>query len=126
MAGKGRSEGMGRWLLAGTIIYCGVIMILSMSRTLWISLPVLVAGGFLGSAFMVGNNAAIQLRIDDRVRGRVMGAYMLTWGLMPLGALPMGIAGQHFGMAPTVFVFAAVAGLLTILLGVSNATLRAL
>ncbi|MFM9108603.1 MAG: MFS transporter, partial [Chloroflexota bacterium] len=124
VAGKGRSEGMGRWLLLGTIVYCLVIMVLTLSRSLWISLPVLFVAGFLGAAFMVGNNAAIQLRIDDRVRGRVMGAYMLTWGMMPLGALPMGFVGQHIGMPHSVFIFSAAACVLTVMLGFSNRTLR--
>lgn len=124
MAGKGRGEGMGRWLLIGTIVYCFVIMALCFSRHLIISLPILFLAGFLGAAFMVGNNASIQLRIDDRVRGRVMGTYMLTWGMMPLGALPMGFVGQHIGMPHAVFAFAAIACVLTIVLGLTNRTLR--
>jgi predicted MFS family arabinose efflux permease len=124
VAGKGRSEGMGRWLLFGTIAYCLVIMGLTFTRSLWLALPLLFVAGFLGAAFMVGNNAAIQLRIDDRVRGRVMGAYMLTWGMMPLGALPMGIVAQQIGMPASVFIFAAAATVLTVLLSITNRTLR--
>ena len=124
VANQNRVEGVGRWLLAGTIIYGLVIILLMLSRNLWFSLPLLVIAGFLGSAFMVGNNAAIQHRIQDSVRGRVMGAYMLTWGLMPLGALPMGILGARIGVPHSVIIFASVSTVLTIILGATNQALR--
>ncbi|MFM8593186.1 MAG: MFS transporter [Chloroflexota bacterium] len=124
VANQSRVEGVGRWLVIGTIVYGFVIILLMLSRILWVSLPLLFVGGFLGSAFMVGNNAAIQHRIDDAVRGRVMGAYMLTWGLMPLGALPMGILGARIGVPQSVIVFASISTLLTMILGATNKSLR--
>ncbi len=124
VANQSRVEGVGRWLVSGTIVYGFVIILLMLSRILWVSLPLLFVGGFLGSAFMVGNNAAIQHRIDDAVRGRVMGAYMLTWGLMPLGALPMGILGARIGVPQSVIVFASISTLLTMILGATNKSLR--
>jgi len=124
VAGKGRVENVGRWLLGSTIVYGLVIIMMALSRTLWLTLPLLFVAGFLGAAFMVSNNAAIQHRIDDSVRGRVMGAYMLTWGMMPLGALPMGILGQRIGMPASVAIFATVSTILTVILGATNSTLR--
>ncbi len=126
VAGKGRAEGMGKFLLGGIIVYGFAIMVMALSRTLWLTLPMLVIGGFLGAAFMVGNNALIQHRIEDAVRGRVMGAYMLTWGLMPLGALPMGMLGSRIGMPEAVLAFTIVSTLCTIVLGLTNRTLREL
>jgi MFS family permease len=125
VAGKGRAEGMGKLLFGGTLAYGLVIMAMTLSRTLWITLPLLVVAGFLGAGFMAGNNATIQHRTDDAVRGRVMGAYLLTWGLMPLGALPMGMLGARIGMPEAVFAFAAVSTVCTLVLGVTNRTLRA-
>jgi hypothetical protein len=57
---------------------------------IWLSVPILLEAGLVGSYAFSGNNALLQQRITDDVRGRVMGTYLLTWGLMPLGALWMG------------------------------------
>lgn len=77
VASAGRSEGTGRLLLGMTVLYGLPIIGVALSRTLWITLPMLFIAGVLGAAFMSGNNAMIQHRVTDDVRGRVMGAYML-------------------------------------------------
>jgi len=123
VAGRGRAEGVGRWLLAGTLAYGFVIMAMTLSRTLWLTLPLLFLAGFLGASFMSGNNAVIQHRISDDIRGRVMGAYLLTWGLMPLGALPLGLVAERIGTPAAVFAGAA---LCTVLVGALGARSRAL
>ncbi|MBA3413616.1 MAG: MFS transporter, partial [Chloroflexia bacterium] len=124
VAGRGRAEGMGRWLLGGTLAYCGVIMAMTFSRTLWLTLPLLFLAGFLGASFMSSNNSVIQHRIADEVRGRVMGAYLLTWGLMPLGALPLGLVAERIGTPLAVFGGGVLCTALVAWLGATNSTLR--
>ena len=124
VAGRGRAEGMGRWLVVGTLVYGCVIMAMTFSRTLWLTLPLLFVAGCLGAAFMSSNNAVIQHRISDDVRGRVMGAYLLTWGLMPLGALPLGLLAERIGTPAAVFAGAALSTALVAMLGASSRTLR--
>jgi len=104
VAAAGRSAGVGRMLIVLTVAYSLPILGAALSRTLWLTLSLLFLAGCLGAAFMSANNAVLQHRVSDEVRGRVMGAYLLTWGLMPLGALPMGMVANRLG-AP-----AAVAG----------------
>jgi predicted MFS family arabinose efflux permease len=89
-----------RTLVLQTVAYSVAVVIFAVSGSLVIALAMLASAGFLGSSFFSSNTAQIQLRIDDSIRGRVMGIYMLTWGLMPLGAIPMGYASVRFG-APT-------------------------
>jgi MFS family permease len=91
IAGRRTVTAQGRLLLALTIIYGVVIFGLSMVRSFPLTIPFLFLGGVLGSMFMSQNNALVQHRISDEMRGRVLGAYMLNQGLLPLGALPMGI-----------------------------------
>ena len=124
VASKGRSDGVGRLLLGMTIVYGFVIVGVSMSRSLWITLPLIFLGGLLGSATMSGNNAVLQHRVADDVRGRVMGAYMLTWGLMPLGALPMGILAAKVGTPAAVAAGATLSSLSAALLGYFSPALR--
>jgi len=91
IAGRRTVTAQGPLLLALTVIYGVVILALSAVRVFPLTLPFLFMGGVLGSMFMSQNNALVQHRISDDMRGRVLGAYMLNQGLLPLGALPMGI-----------------------------------
>jgi MFS family permease len=119
-----RSEGTGRLLLVMTVLYGLPIIGVALSRTLWITLPLLFCAGLLGAAFMSGNNALVQHRVTDDVRGRVMGAYMLTWGLMPLGALPMGMVADRIGTSFAVAGGAVISSLLAGILGLTSAAVR--
>src|SRR5215212_2033217 len=124
VAGAARSEGTGRLLLGMTVLYGLPIVGVALSRTLWITLPMLFMAGMLGAAFMSGNNALVQHRVTDDVRGRVTGAYMLTWGLMPLGALPMGMIADRIGTPMAVAGGAVVSAVLTGILGLTSSAVR--
>jgi hypothetical protein len=66
----------------------------------------------------------VQHRIDDAIRGRVMGAYLLTLGLMPLGALPMGLLAGRVGVPWAIAGLAALSTALFVGLAVSSRALR--
>jgi MFS family permease len=81
---------------------------IALSPELILTVAFLVMAGFVASTLMSSNTALIQNRIEDNVHGRVMATYMITYGSLPLGTLPMGIVA---GMMSTPFSFAASAGL---------------
>jgi hypothetical protein len=81
---------MGKQLYALTFLYCFVIAVFAAIPHLIAVIPALVVAGFVGSYAFAGNLSMMQVRITDDVRGRVMGTYLLTWGLMPVGSLWMG------------------------------------
>ena len=124
VAATSRSEGIGRLLVGMTVLYGAPIVGVALSRSLWVTLPFLFLAGMLGAAFMSGNNALLQHRVSDEVRGRVMGAYMLTWGLMPLGALPMGMVAARIGTPAAVASGAIVSSLLTAALALVSPAVR--
>ena len=124
VAAAARSEGTGRLLLGMTVLYGLPIVGVALSRTLWITLPMLFIAVMLGAAFMSGNNALVQHRVSDDVRGRVMGAYMLTWGLMPLGSLPMGIIADRIGTPVAVAGGAIISSVLAGILGLTSSAVR--
>jgi predicted MFS family arabinose efflux permease len=126
VASAARTEGNGRLLLGLTVLYGIPIVVAAFSRSLWITLPTIFLGGVLGAAFMSGNNAMIQHRVSDDVRGRVMGAYMLTWGFMPLGSLPMGMVADRVGITAAVAAGAIVSSVLAALYGLRSPALREL
>jgi predicted MFS family arabinose efflux permease len=124
VAAFARSEGTGRLLLGMTVLYGLPIVGVALSRTLWVTLPLLFIAGMLGAAFMGGNNALVQHRVTDDVRGRVMGAYMLTWGLMPLGSLPMGMIADRIGTPVAVATGAIISSVLAGILGLTSSAVR--
>ena len=124
VASATKSEGSGRLLVGMTVLYGLPIVGVALSRTLWITLPLLFVAGMLGAAFMSGNNVLVQHRVTDDVRGRVMGAYMLTWGLMPLGSLPMGMVADRIGTPVAVAAGAVISSLLAGILGLTSSAIR--
>ena len=119
-----RRQGMGRLLLASTAAYCAVILLFMAISTLATSIVCLVIAGFLGAYAFSANNATLQLRITDDIRGRVMGTYLLTWGLMPLGALWMGPLAEAIGIRVTTMIGAGLCTALIAVVGLRTPSLR--
>src|SRR5271157_795123 len=98
----------------GAVMMCAafvlpiLLILFSFTRTLPLSLAVLLA---VGAANIVANNLAnslVQSLTPDHLRGRVMGVYMLTFfGFAPIGALLAGGAATAVGVPLTVELGAA-------------------
>ncbi|MCA9864335.1 MAG: MFS transporter, partial [Thermomicrobiales bacterium] len=124
VASRQSIQGAGKILILTTVFYGFVVSIVAFSTHLWLSLPLMFLGSLLGSAFMGANNVLLQHSVQDEIRGRVMGAYMLTWGLMPLGALPMGLVADRFGVQVAVAGGAIISTVLTAVLGLASPAVR--
>jgi len=75
-------------MLIGAVFGLGLSLIaLSLARSLWVALPILVIVGAVQMAYMTTNQTVLQLSTPDEYRGRVMGIYMLNQGMLPLGSL---------------------------------------
>lgn len=118
IAGRRNVVRLGPFLFGFTILYAVTIIVLSTVRSMPATLPFLFMGGFLGALFMSQNNAAVQHRITDEVRGRVLGAYVLNYGLLPLGALPMGLIASSLGVPVAMALGASLTIFATVVLGV--------
>lgn len=126
VASRRTMVGAGRRLIAMTVAYGGIVIAIALSRTVVLSLPLLVCAGFFGASYMSANNALLQMRVDDHVRGRVISAYLLTQGLMPLGAMPMGLLADRAGAPMAVAAGAIVSSTLAAFLGIRSRELREL
>lgn len=126
VAGRRSTKRQGRALILLTVAYGVVIIGVSASRHLQLAMPLLFIGGFLGSCFMSQNNALVQHRITDEVRGRVMAAYMLVNGLLPLGAMPMGVIAGAMSVPIAIAIGASLTVTLTLWLGLRATVLRTL
>lgn len=117
MASRTFGKGEGARQIGIVLLYALGVIGIAFSTSLWITLPLLVMGGLLGGTYMSTNNALLQLRIEDDVRGRVMATYMMTFGLLPLGALPMGMIADVVGIQRAVALGAIAC--MTIIVGIA-------
>jgi len=87
-------------------------------------LVLLVAMGLTNLAFQAMANSSVQLWSDPRLRGRIMGLYMLVFtGGTPIGAPIIGALTSHFGARLGMSVCGAVPAVAAVLLA-ANHTLR--
>lgn len=109
-------NGVGKGLYLWTGAYCFSLMGFALVPHLLTGIPLLAAAGLIGSYVFSANNSLMQQRITDDVRGRVMGTYILTWGLMPIGALWMGEVAEVWNVRVSTFTGAFVCLLLVAVL----------
>jgi MFS family permease len=105
LATRSGVQGLGR-LIAVACAGFGISLILfSISRSFWVSAALLVPAGFSMILQMAGSNTLLQAMVPDRLRGRVMALYSMSFmGMAPFGALVSGVAAEHLGAPLTVAV----------------------
>lgn len=87
----------GRLTLFLGIVYGFGLTAFTISPWPLLSAVLLAFSTFLGSAFYSGNQILVQTHVSDALRGRVMGALALSFGLTPVGSLLIGELAQYFG-----------------------------
>lgn len=105
------------WLMLGTGFLFGVTLVLfAYVPNYFAGLAALVAVGVCSTACNSVNNVLVQTLAPETMQGRIMGIYILTWGLSPLGNVPAGWLGDIIGV-PHVL---AISGVLTSLTAVGT------
>ncbi len=113
--------------MIGSIIGFGATLLLfSISPWFLLALPLVFFADVFVSVFMVLNNTAIQVLIPDFVRGRVMSLLMMSFGLTPLGTLPMSWFADQFGAPAAVALASALMLVAAVLFFALSPSLRRL
>ena len=88
----------GRWLgwtiLGSALIFSSLIFIAAQAPSYLVVLPLVAIGHFGNGMFMITSMTALQLRVPDELRGRVMGIYAVNQSLAILGGLWAGTMGD--------------------------------
>ena len=87
----------GALLLGGILMWAVTVLIFSISRDIFLASAMLFLVGFATSVFMSMNMALMQLLSSPEMYGRVMSINMMTWGLMPLGIIPLSAVAEQVG-----------------------------
>ena len=89
----------GALLLVNSVLWGVAMVALSQSVSFMMALPFLLLIGLLSSIFFSLNMTLMQLYSAPEMRGRVMSIGMMTFGLMPLSAVPFGALAEYVGTA---------------------------
>jgi MFS family permease len=87
-----------RNLLIGLTSLGGGVVGLALSRTLYVAMGAQALAGFGMIRYAATTNTLLQLVVEDRYRGRVMGLYTVMFlGTAPVGSLALGAVAERFG-----------------------------
>lgn len=93
---------IGRWmrgflLIFGSFVSGIALLFLSIIPYYLIALGLMLLLGLGDAGRRSLNQSLIMEGVDDKYRGRVMSAFMMTFGVMPLGVLPAGFIADKLG-----------------------------
>ena len=110
------SRRIGSWSIAQVVTaatFAALVLVFALTSNLPLVVLLLFAAGGTSAAFMALAQTALQLRVDDDVRGRVLSIYLATWGMLPFGQLAVGVIAERVG-APLATVSACAVALVGI------------
>lgn len=93
-----------------------VVAALGSTRLLWVDIFLVAAAGGLQFGVFTVCGRVLQQIVDDQFRGRVMSMYFFAWGgLLPIGALILGVLTSALGVTIALVISGGVAFILGLL-----------
>ncbi len=92
-------------LLLSAILALGIALVaFSQTQSFELGLFFLAVIGAAQMVYLTTNQTLLQLTVPDELRGRAMGIYMLSFGMMPLGGLIGGVLATVIGAPSTILL----------------------
>jgi MFS family permease len=105
LANRRSVVGLGRVIPMMSALFGAGLIGFSLSRTLWLSLLLLLVTGIGFMVQMSASNTLLQTLVDDDKRGRVMSFYTMSiMGVTPFGSLMAGGLAHRFGAPHTLLI----------------------
>jgi MFS family permease len=102
-------KGLVEWIAATSTACALGLVLFSLSRVFWLSALMLLVIGFAATSQMAATNTIAQIRVPDRLRGRVMAVYATMFmGVQPIGALIAGGVAKRIGAPRALAAFGTV------------------
>ena len=103
LASRASIVGLGRVIPAAAAVFGGSLVAFAFSRSLPLSLGLLVLGGAGFMIQMASTNTVLQTIVRDEMRGRVMAFYTMAFmGMAPFGSLLAGVLAERIGTPWTI------------------------
>ncbi len=126
LATRGDTPNKGVILLCAATAWGISLAIFAQVNTFLIAAPFLVFIGLTSSIFMSMNMSLIQLNSKKEMRGRIMSIAMMTFGLMPLSAVPFGIIAETIGTSNALSISGVLLATATVIFAIFNKSFRSL
>ena len=102
LAARTSSIGLGRIIAVSAFAFGASLVLFGLSRSIWLSLPIMVVCGLGMMLQMAASNTVLQTLTDERRRGRVMSLFLMSFtGTQPVGSLIAGYLAERIGAART-------------------------
>jgi MFS family permease len=96
--------GLGRVIVVATLAFGAALTLVSFSRSLWLSLPLLLVTGAGMMVALASSNTLLQTVVEEDKRGRIMSLYtMAFFGMVPFGSLLGGWLASKIGALEVLF-----------------------
>ena len=104
--GNFRQKGL--MLIGGAVAFGAGLALFALMTQVYPSFPLVMAimlfVGIFNSIYMISIMSSLQMMVPDRMRGRVMGFYGMTWSIMPLGGMQAGWIAEYLGAPIAVMI----------------------
>ena len=122
---------LGRWrrgllLIAGTFASGFALLLVWLFPIYYAAVGIMVMLGLGEAGRRVLNQALIMDEVESQYQGRVMSVYMMSFGLVPLGVLPAGLAIDLLGSRTTVAILGAAMVSISLLLLATQRRIRSM
>lgn len=102
LASRKDVRGLMNWIAGSALAAGAALVVFANSTSLALSLAVIGIVGLAALTVAMGVSTIVQTIVEDRMRGRVMGLFVVAFlGMFPLGSLAAGAAASWIGAAHT-------------------------
>lgn len=124
VAGMRGFQRRGLLLLASCVAWGIALAAFSLTTSYILALPLLLFVGLASSVFMTLNFTLLQTYASAEMRGRIMSIAMMTFGVMPLSAVPFGVVAEYAGTPSALFISGILLTFFTIVFAVAYPRFR--
>ena len=114
----------GLFLLAASLGWGVSLAFFSQATNYALAVPLLMFMGLLSSLYMSLSMTLTQLNTSPEMRGRIMSINMMTFGMMPLSALPFGALAEKIGTPDALGLSGLLLAALTVLFALAYPSFR--
>lgn len=115
---------LGFIMIGGSVIFSISLAAFAYSTNFFLALFYLYIAGLANTIFFVVAMTVLQLRVPERIRGRVMGVYTITFSLIPLGAVMGGVFATAYDERIAVVIGASILAGIFLIVGLSQPMIR--
>ncbi|MCH8229973.1 MAG: MFS transporter, partial [Chloroflexi bacterium] len=117
---------IGYIMLSGSLTFTVAVAAFAYAPSFGLALVSLFIGGLANTIYFVVAMTVLQLRVPEKMRGRVMGIYTITFSLIPLGGLMGGTIASIYDERVAVVIGAVILAAIFVIVGVTQPVIRSL